>query len=56
MIDQLRRVRPESLEELPERFEPAVEVDPLTGRELSEAHLATHGRFASLSGVIDRHA
>jgi RNA polymerase sigma-70 factor (ECF subfamily) len=36
-LDEVRRVRPGSLEELPEGFEPAaVEVDPLASRERSE--------------------
>jgi RNA polymerase sigma-70 factor (ECF subfamily) len=37
-LDEVRRVRPGSLEDLPESFEPAAdEVDPLAARERSEA-------------------
>lgn len=37
-LDEVRRVRPVSLEDMPEGFEPAAEpVDPLAGRERSEA-------------------
>jgi RNA polymerase sigma-70 factor, ECF subfamily len=37
-LDDVRRVRPASLEDLPESFEPAAdEVDPLAARERSEA-------------------
>jgi RNA polymerase sigma-70 factor, ECF subfamily len=37
-LDEVRRVRPASLEDLPESFEPAAaEVDPLAARERSEA-------------------
>jgi RNA polymerase sigma-70 factor, ECF subfamily len=37
-LDEVRRVRPGSLEDLPENFEPAAdEVDPLAAREQSEA-------------------
>ena len=37
-LDEIRRVRPGSLEDLPESFEPAAnEVDPLAARERSEA-------------------
>jgi RNA polymerase sigma-70 factor, ECF subfamily len=37
-LDEVRRVRPGSLEDLPESFEPAAdEVDPLAAREQSEA-------------------
>ena len=37
-LDEVRRVRPGSLEDLPESFEPvAIEVDPLAARERSEA-------------------
>jgi RNA polymerase sigma-70 factor, ECF subfamily len=37
-LDEVRRVRPGSLEDLPENFEPAAdEVDPLAARERSEA-------------------
>ena len=37
-LDEVRRVRPASLEDLPEGFEPAAaEVDPLAARERSEA-------------------
>jgi len=37
-LDEVRRVRPVSLEDLPESFEPAAnEVDPLAARERSEA-------------------
>lgn len=36
-IDQLRRARPTSLEDLPESLEPASELDPLAIRERSEA-------------------
>ena len=36
-LDEVRRVRPKSLEEMPEGFEPAAEtVDPLASRERSE--------------------
>jgi RNA polymerase sigma-70 factor (ECF subfamily) len=36
-LDEVRRVRPVSLEEMPEGFEPAdVEIDPLAARERSE--------------------
>src|SRR5271156_4834686 len=36
-LDEVRRVRPVSLEDMPEGFEPAAEpVDPLAGREKSE--------------------
>jgi RNA polymerase sigma-70 factor, ECF subfamily len=36
-LDEVRRVRPGSLEDLPESFEPAADdVDPLAGRERSE--------------------
>jgi RNA polymerase sigma-70 factor, ECF subfamily len=36
-LDEVRRVRPGSLEDLPESFEPAAdEIDPLAGRERSE--------------------
>jgi RNA polymerase sigma-70 factor (ECF subfamily) len=36
-LDEVRRVRPKSLEEMPEGFEPAAEtVDPLAGRARSE--------------------
>ncbi len=36
-LDEIRRVRPASLEDMPARFEPAAdEVDPLAGRERSE--------------------
>ena len=36
-LDEVRRVRPGSLEDLPESFEPAAdEVDPLAARERSE--------------------
>ena len=60
-LDEVRRVRPGSLEDLPESFEPAAdEVDPLAARERSEALAAlinclqdagrgeTRGRFARL--------
>jgi RNA polymerase sigma-70 factor, ECF subfamily len=37
-LDEVRRVRPASLEDLPDSFEPAAdEVDPLASRERSEA-------------------
>jgi RNA polymerase sigma-70 factor, ECF subfamily len=40
-LDEVRRVRPGSLEDLPEGFEPAAdEVDPLAAREQSEAFAA----------------
>jgi RNA polymerase sigma-70 factor, ECF subfamily len=36
-LDEVRRVRPQSLEDMPENFEPAAdEVDPLAARERSE--------------------
>jgi RNA polymerase sigma-70 factor, ECF subfamily len=40
-LDEVRRVRPGSLEDLPESFEPAAdEVDPLAARERSEGLVA----------------
>jgi RNA polymerase sigma-70 factor (ECF subfamily) len=47
-IDQLRRVRPTSLEELPESLEPPIEVDPRAARERSEALAALVGCLEEL--------
>ena len=42
-LDEVRRVRPASLEDMPEGFEPAAEeVDPLAARERSERLAALH--------------
>ncbi len=40
-LDEVRRVRPVSLEDMPESFEPAAEmVDPLAARDASERYTA----------------
>jgi len=51
-LDEVRRVRPVSLEDMPEGFEPAAEtVDPLAGRERSEA---LNALMACLSKLDDQ--
>jgi RNA polymerase sigma-70 factor (ECF subfamily) len=48
-LDEVRRVRPISLEEMPDGFEPAdVEIDPLASRERSEQLTALLGCLQSL--------
>jgi RNA polymerase sigma-70 factor, ECF subfamily len=48
-LDEVRRVRPASLEEMPESFQPvADEVNPLAGRERSEALTALLDCLAKL--------
>ena len=47
-LDEVRRVRPQSLEDMPENFEPAAdEVDPLAARDRSE-------RLARLIDCLER--
>ena len=48
-LDEVRRVRPGSLEDMPESFEPAADdVDPLAGRERSEGLAALLKCLAAL--------
>ncbi len=50
-LDEVRRVRPTSLEDMPEGFEPAAEpVDPMASRERSEALSALLACLDKLDG------